>query len=131
MATKITSRYIGDGLVENEHGTSGSKIVTDLPSDNGGKGRMFSPTDLFATSYSSCILTIMGAFAEKSGKDITGTVIEIEKHMQSEPRRIGKMILTVQFPKHVQEEEKEKYMRIIRSCPVGGSLHPDVVVEVK
>ena len=48
MAVKVKARYVGDDTVELEHGPSGKMITTDLPVDNGGRGRTFSPTDLLA-----------------------------------------------------------------------------------
>ena len=50
MAFKINAVYAGDDQVELTHGLSGTKLLTDLPPDNGGKGRTFSPTDLAAAS---------------------------------------------------------------------------------
>ncbi len=39
MSPKIKSIYLGDNIVEINHGPTGKKILTDLPLDNGGKGR--------------------------------------------------------------------------------------------
>ncbi len=129
MATIIKSTYIGDGRVESTHGPTNSKIVTDLPPDNGGKGRLFSPTDLFATSLSSCILTIMAKFAEKNNIDITGGTIEIEKIMLDNPRRIGKLLATITFPDHVDEKNKNKLKACINACPIHRSIHPKIETE--
>jgi len=85
MSVKIKALYMGDDTVELEHGPSGRKIVTDLPVDNGGKGRTFSPTDLLAAALSSCILTIMAKAAAKDHLDLKGATVEVEKDMQSSP----------------------------------------------
>ena len=45
MAT-ISATYLGDLRVECTHNQSGTKIITDAPVDNHGKGEAFSPTDL-------------------------------------------------------------------------------------
>ena len=49
MAT-VSAKYLGDLRVECVHNQSGTKIITDAPSDNQGKGEAFSPTDLCATA---------------------------------------------------------------------------------
>ena len=67
MSVTIKAHYVGDNTVELEHGPTGRKMTTDLPLDNGGKGRTFSPTDLLASALASCILTIMGMAAAKDG----------------------------------------------------------------
>src|SRR4029077_20067544 len=61
---KIEIEYKGQLQTEAVHTPSGSSILTDAPVDNGGKGSAFSPTDLVATALGTCMVTIMGMFAE-------------------------------------------------------------------
>ncbi|HHL31974.1 MAG TPA: OsmC family peroxiredoxin, partial [Oceanospirillales bacterium] len=49
------------------HLQSNTKVITDAPTDNHGKGQAFSPTDLVATALASCMMTIMGIKAESMG----------------------------------------------------------------
>ena len=60
----ITSKveYLGDLRTKCTHLQSQTEIITDAPIDNNGKGEAFSPTDLVATAYASCMITIMGIF---------------------------------------------------------------------
>lgn len=129
MAVKITAKYIGGQQVELEHGPSGNKILTDLPADNGGQGRTFSPTDLFSSSLASCILTIMAKVAERDGLKFEGAAIEVEKHMQESPRRVAKFTGVISFPAGVDEKTGAKLLEFIKACPVHRSLHPDIKVE--
>ncbi len=59
MAT-ATVRYLGNLRTECEHLASGTKIITDAPVDNKGKGEAFSPTDLCATALAACAMTKIG-----------------------------------------------------------------------
>lgn len=129
MAVKISAEYAGDDRVELRHGPSGEKILTDLPSDNGGRGRAFSPTDLFAASLASCILTIMAKVAERDGVDFKGASIEVEKHMQESPRRVAKFSGVITFPAGLSDREKARLAECVKACPVHKSLHPDIKVE--
>ena len=130
MGVKIKARYTGDDTVELEHGPSGKRISTDLPVDNGGRGRTFSPTDLLGASLASCILTIMSKGAAKDGLDMTGASIEIDKEMAASPRRVARFVGTLVLPAHLTEPQKEKLKAYIKACPVSASLHPDVKVEL-
>ncbi|OGS40919.1 MAG: hypothetical protein A3J82_00275 [Elusimicrobia bacterium RIFOXYA2_FULL_69_6] len=130
MSVKITARYMGDETVELEHGPSGKKIVTDLPVDNGGRGRTFSPTDLLAASLSSCILTIMAKAAVKDGLDLKGASVAVEKEMQASPRRVARLFGRITLPAHLPGPQKERLKAFIKACPVSGSLHPDVKVDL-
>ena len=128
--TKITSVYLGDGQTELTHGPTGEKIRTDLPPDNGGKGRLFSPPDLLASAFASCVLTIMGKMAARTGDDLTGTSVEIDKVMAESPRRVGEFILNITFPAHFTKEMKERYAGAVNACPVHQTLRADVKTTV-
>ncbi len=122
MGVMVKSVYTGDYQVRSEHEPSGATITTDLPIDNGGQGRGFSPTDLVGTALSSCILTIMAKAAEKKGLDMAGTSIEITKEMVGPPRQIGSLVGHVSFPQSFSSEDKKSLLRYVRSCPVHQTL---------
>ena len=88
MAT-IDSTYLGDLRTEATHLQSGTKIITDAPTDNQGKGEAFSPTDLLAESLASCMLTTMAILGGKQGINIDGTTCEVTKIMAANPRRVA------------------------------------------
>lgn len=128
MSVKISAVYLGDDMVELKHNPSGITIVTDLPIDNGGKGRSFSPTDLVASALASCILTIMGKISVKENIDIKGSSIIIEKEMGANPRRISKLYGKIYFPSNISAKEKERLLYAVKNCPVTKSLHPDIEI---
>lgn len=126
--TKMKTTYLGNLRTEIEHLQSGTKIITDAPLDNHGKGESFSPTDMFASALASCMLTIMGISAESYGFSIDGTTVETEKVMGTNPRRVVEIIVDIHFPAGNNYTDKEK--RLIESaaktCPVSNSLHPEI-----
>lgn len=130
--TKMRTHYLGNLRTEIEHLQSGNKIITDAPLDNNGKGEFFSPTDMFASSLGSCMLTIMGIAANTHGFSIDGTRLEIEKIMAANPRRVAEIKIDLYFPEGVEYSDKQK--RIIeasaKTCPVANSLHPDVIKTI-
>jgi putative redox protein len=126
----VTSKVIYEGGLRTiaTHLRSGTKIETDAPVDNNGKGDRFSPTDLAATSLATCMCTLMGIKGEKKGINIDGTECEIEKIMVANPRRIGEIRISLKFPAHqtYTREEKDLLIDAAITCPVYLSLHPDV-----
>ncbi len=133
MAVEIDVAYAGSLHCEATHGPSGRTLVTDAPTDNGGKGETFSPTDLVATALGACLVTIMGLLAERTGLDIDGTRIHVTKEMTSVPlRRIGALKVTVTLPagRRFSAEDRRKLENAAGTCPVRQSLHPDVNVEM-
>ncbi len=123
----IKTTYLGDLRTENIHLQSGSKIITDAPTDNRGKGEAFSPTDMLATALGNCIMTIMGIKAMDNGIDIVGTKLNITKIMADNPRRVDEVIIEFNFPaKGYSEEDKQLIESVAGISPVPLSVHPDL-----
>jgi putative redox protein len=130
MSVGITGKYLGTKKVQLVHEPSGEVLITEAPKDNGGEGKSFSPTDLVAAAYGSCVMTTIAIVAERSGLSVEGMHMRVEKHMQSEPRRIGNIPLTVHMPRALSEQDRQKLERAGLACPVHKSLHPDVKAEI-
>ncbi|EMB16643.1 MULTISPECIES: OsmC family protein [Rhodopirellula] len=129
MSVEITAVYQGQLHCEATHGPSGTKLVTDAPTDNGGRGSSFSPSDLVATALGTCVMTIMGLVADRHELDLSGTTIRVEKEMASTPvRRIASLKTKVTFPAglDLQPEMRDRLVAAARKCPVHQSLHPDI-----
>jgi uncharacterized OsmC-like protein len=121
-------QYKGELRTSATHLQSNTTIETDAPLDNQGKAERFSPTDLVATALGSCMLTIMGIKARDMGIDLTNVKIDIQKHMKTDPRRIGGVDVTFHFPGHLHLDEKQRTIlqNAALTCPVAKSLHPDI-----
>lgn len=125
MAT-IETVYLGDLRTEATHVQSGTKIITDAPVDNQGKGEAFSPTDLLSASLASCMLTIMGIKARNMNIDIDGTKCSITKIMAANPRRVAEIVISFKFPKNYTDEEQKILENAALTCPVYYSVHEDM-----
>lgn len=121
--------YQGEKHCELTHGPSGSKIETDAPQDNMGRGARFSPTDLIGAALASCVLTTMAIVAEREDlkANMTGATAKIVKEMVSTPtRKIGKLSLEIRMPKGIPQNVRDRLHKIADHCPVKRSLNPDV-----
>lgn len=128
MTSKIT--YVGDLRTTCVHLQSGTKILTDAPTDNHGKGEAFSPTDLIATSLGSCMISIMAIKSKDLDVDLVNSTVEVTKIMQAEPRKIAKIIVILNIPISATEKTKTILERAAMNCPVLLSLHPDIEKEI-
>jgi len=128
MTSKVT--YLGDLRTSSIHLQSGSEIISDAPLDNNGKGEAFSPTDTVANALASCMLTVMGIKARDMGMSLTGSVAEVTKSMQAEPRRISGIKVVFTMKSDADDKAKTILERTALTCPVHQSLHPDIVKDV-
>lgn len=129
----MTSQIIYHGELRNTltHLASGQSFITDAPVDNRGKGEAFSPTDVTATSLGACMLTVMGIKAADMAIDIAGTIVDIQKTMAAEPRRISAIKVVVNFPDNYFDDKTRKILEhTALTCPVAKSLHPDIVQDI-
>ena len=136
MSVSVDIVYEGDLKCVATHGPSGHSFRTEAPLDNGGKGEDFSPTDLVGTAMGTCVMTIMGLFAQRHGLDITGTRVHVEKEMVATPRRrIGSLSLVITVPaaqaSRLGTVDRDRLEEAARHCPVHGSLHPDIRVDLR
>lgn len=131
MAVEIKGKYLGDLRVELTHGPSGSVLETDAPKDNQGKGSRFSPTDLVCAALASCMITIMGIVARRDGINLEGLTFRAEKHMNQNPRRIGKIVIEFNMPRGLTSEQKKKLENAAHTCPVHHSLLPEIEKDIK
>lgn len=125
--------YKGHLRCECTHLQSGTVIETDAPTDNRGKGERFSPTDTVCVALATCIVTTMAIKATDMQIELANTSIAVTKHMLSDPRRIGKIDVLINFPAGLQLDEKDRIIlqRVGDNCPVMKSLHPDLEVNVE
>ncbi len=127
----FTLTYDGSFRCSAIHGPSGTRIATDAPKDNHGRGESFSPTDLTATSLASCMITTMAIQTRSDGLVLEGIRAEVEKHMTSTPpRRIARVVVRLHMPTGIPLPARDKLTKIAHACPVALSLHPDVVQDV-
>jgi uncharacterized OsmC-like protein len=123
--------YKGELRCECTHLQSGTVIETDAPTDNRGKGERFSPTDTVCVALATCMITTMGIRSADMGIDLTNTSLEVTKQMLADPRRIGKIEVTLLFPVlNIEEKDRLVLQKIGDNCPVMKSLHPDLEVVV-
>ena len=120
---KVDVEYSGDLHCDATHGPSKSKLATDAPADNKGKGEAFSPTDLVATALGTCISTTMGIKAEELGVNLKGMTVNVKKEMSKDaPRRIAALPSEVHIPLPPTSPHREVLEQTALNCPVHKSL---------
>jgi putative redox protein len=129
----ITGEYRGELHCSAVHGPSGVSIATDAPKDNQGRGEAFSPTDLVATGFATCIATTMAIVARRHGVEIGGVRYEVTKEMSPDaPRRISRLTARLWMPASARGVPEGALEKAANTCPVHQSLSPSIekVIEL-
>jgi putative redox protein len=131
VMVKIEIEHSGGLHSEALHTESGTRIRTDAPLDNGGKGESFSPTDLLATALGTCMTTTMDLYARTNGFGVDGARVVVLKHMASQPtRRVGKLEVVVEMPLSGRHPQRAALERAALNCPVAKSLSSEIQIPV-
>jgi putative redox protein len=129
----ITGEYQGELHCSAVHGPSGMTLSTDAPRDNQGRGESFSPTDLVATAFATCIATTMAIVGRKHGVDIGRVRYEVTKEMSTDgPRRIARLRARLWMPAASRAVPQGDLERAANTCPVHQTIAPSVekVIEL-
>lgn len=122
--------YLGNLRTKCIHLKSGTEIFTDAPIDNQGRGEAFSPTDLVATSYAACMMTIIGIHCQENGITFDNAIAEVLKVMASNPRRIGEIEIMMDLSGNGWDKGiQERIVRIGEACPVAKSVHEGIEIK--
>ncbi|MBU2019967.1 MAG: OsmC family protein [Bacteroidetes bacterium] len=126
----VRIEYKGDLRTECTHVKSGQVLITDAPVDNNGKGMAFSPTDLLATAYGSCMLTIVGIYCKNHEVEMNHGYVTVEKIMVSDPRRVGCLNIILDFSGNNWDAKTQKKVELAAmACPVAKSVDPLMLVQ--
>jgi putative redox protein len=124
---EVTIDYTGNLHCDATHGPSRSRISTDAPTDNKGKGEAFSPTDLVATALGTCMSTILAMAAQEHGLDVKGMSVKVSKEMSKDaPRRIVALPSEVHIPLPANTPQRALLETAALNCPVHKSLPPEI-----
>jgi putative redox protein len=124
---KVSVTYTGDLHCDATHGPSQSRISTDAPSDNKGKGEAFSPTDLVAAALATCMSTTMGIKAQELGVDLQGMTVSVQKEMSKDaPRRIVGLPSEIHIPLPKNHPQRDVLEQTALNCPVHKSLPAEI-----
>ena len=127
---KIEMEYKGSLQTSLKHGGSGELISTDAPVDNNGKGRCFSPTDMVAGAYLSCMMTIIGIFCNQNKIELLNARGSVDKIMGDAPRRIVGLTIVLDLQGHDWDEKtQERIKHVALNCPVAKSVHPGMNIK--
>ena len=122
--------YLGELQTRCTHQKSGVELVTDAPVDNNGKGSSFSPTDMLATAYVSCMITIIGIYCDTNGLNFKNGIGEVNKIMSSDPRRVCRLEISLDLRNNGwTEDEQRRVKRAAENCPVAKSVNERMEIE--
>jgi putative redox protein len=124
---KASARRVGDQL-KHHLAIRKHKLTVDEPTDQGGSDAGPTPQELLAASLAACTAITIEMYADRKGWEIGDVNVDVDY----EPAQRGtptKFQMTVQLPKELPEDQREKLMTIAAKCPVHRTLEGEVMFE--
>jgi putative redox protein len=103
-------------------------VTADEPESNGGSDEGPNPQELLAASLASCTAITIEMYAQRKGWEIGDIAVDVDY----EPAQRGsptKFTMTLQLPKELPEEQRERLMQIAAKCPVHRTLEGEVMFD--
>ena len=103
-------------------------LVADEGKDEGGEDSGPSPQELLAASLASCTAITIEMYAKRKGWDVGDVAV----HVDYEPAQRGsptRFRMTVDLPKELPDDQRERLMQIGAKCPVHRVLEGEVMFE--
>jgi putative redox protein len=124
---RATSRRV-DGRLEQRVEIRGHELTADEPRDHGGDDNGPSPEELLAASLASCSAITMEMYAQRKGWDVGDIAVKVnyEPAQRGSPTRFK---MSVELPKELPEDQRERLMQIAAKCPVHRTLEGEVMFE--
>ncbi len=130
MAT-ATLNYLGNLKCELKHEQSGITILTSAPVDNNGDGSSFSPTDMLASAYMSCMVTIIGIYCDQNKLPFSRCVGSVNKIMESGPRRVVQLEIELDLESNNwTSEQQARIIKAAEACPVAKSVSDTMIINI-
>lgn len=107
----------------------GHQIPTDQPRDGGGEDTAAMPLELIGASVGTCIALYARQYLVKRDLPTDGLRVELRSEMATNPKRIGRLDITLVLPPDLPEGHRERLERVAVSCPAHATLtHPPEIL---
>jgi putative redox protein len=106
----------------------GHELTVDEQEDGGGGDEGPEPQEMLAASLASCTAITIEMYAKRKGWNIEdlGVEVDYEPAQRGSPTHFH---MTVQLPKELPEEQRERLMQIAAKCPVHRTLEGEVMFD--
>ncbi len=95
-----------------------------------GSGRYATPGDMLVASLGACMLTMIGAVAQKYKQNMDGLQIQLKPVFGENLSGLKSVAVHLHFPPDTSADIRNKLVSAAEKCPVHNSLRPDITFSV-
>lgn len=106
-------------------------FTTDMAVDEGGNDRGPSPVEILGASAGACLATMVQAYCDARGYTDGDVSVSLTMELVENPNRVAGLVLDVELPRDVPEEDKEKLKKMALRMPVPATLRGEPRVDIE
>ena len=128
MSDRMTVRSLPGTQVEATNGRS--RVVLDMPVEDGGKGDGLGPHKTLLSALGGCTTMTLFVYARRKQWPLEGVEIEVERAAPPASGGPTKLTLAIKLLGPLDAEQKARLADVAKKCPVYKTLSgPIEVVE--
>ena len=111
----------------------GHSVVSDMGLDEDGHDLGPNPTELLVGSLGACIGMVVARYCKAIDSPTEGLSVYLTYQLAEKPKRVQSIVVDLELPKGFPEDRKPAIQRLIRMCPVHGTLQepPEIDIEIE
>jgi putative redox protein len=106
-------------------------VTTDFSVGEGGFDGGPSPVEYLGVAAGACLATMVQAYCDSRGYTDGDVSVSLTLEMVENPNRIGSIVLDVELPKDVPEEDREKLKIMALRMPVPATFRDGPRVDIE
>jgi putative redox protein len=107
---------------------SGNVLISDEPTQLGGKNLGLNPTELLASSLASCTLITLRMYINRKQWEVSEINVKIDFERDSE-RNVSSFIRKIEVIGEVDETQRQRLETIANSCPIHKTLTHSIEIK--
>jgi len=109
----------------------GHVVRTDMSEADGGHDRGPSPSELLAGSLGACVAMMVQHYCDRHGRTDGDVGVALTLELADDPKRISAIVVDVDLPRDVPEEDLAVVRRIAEKCVIHGTLACPPKVDIE
>lgn len=111
----------------------GHRVASDMGLDEDGHDLGPNPTELLVGSLGACIGMVVARYCKAIDSPTEGLSVYLTYQLAEKPKRVQSIVVDLELPTGFPEDRKPAIQRLIRACPVHGTLSqpPEIDIEIE
>lgn len=106
-------------------------FYTDMATHEGGTDGGPAPVEFLGAAAGACLATMVQAYCDSRGYTGGDVSVTLTMELLPNPNRVGGLVLDVELPDDVPEEDRKKLKKMALRMPVPATLRSEPRIDIE